>query len=211
MQFSLILRLNDSLKLYKRKILDFNAGRDTSKLLGPGDNYVVTCTWGDGTSTTTNCGESASCAGAATWKCLDEGGCARVCNARIRYTPGKIIEEKVDRKESLRNVLQQVSGLSKSKGIKAASFTLGISNGKFFLKEVNKIEEKSISKLGFTPQRGGYQVDCWGGDGNLLWSASYNDSWSASEAILQCTDRDGGCADICEIQAIMYNPGLELL
>ncbi|MAQ76575.1 MAG: hypothetical protein CL613_09610 [Aquimarina sp.] len=192
-----------------KKILDFNAGADTSKLLGPGDNYVVTCIFGNGETETTECGESAACAGAATWKCLDEGGCARVCNARVRYTPGKIIEEKVSKKEALNNLLQQVEEISKAKHMEAASFTLGLSNDRFYLKKIEKVSKENIVKSELRPQKGGYQVDCWGGDGNLLWSGSYNDTLSASQAILDCTDRDGGCADICEIQAFYY-PGTSL-
>ena len=54
------------------------------------DNYTVTCYWGDGTETVTECGNDVRCAGSATWDCLDNGGCARVCNARITYVPSNL-------------------------------------------------------------------------------------------------------------------------
>lgn len=47
---------------------------------------------------------------------------------------------------------------------------------------------------------GDYQVDCYNGDGELLWSETYEDRREASRAILLCAD-EGGCAEVCEVHA----------
>ena len=75
------------IKPYTEKIYAFNHPDSEPNT----DNYTVTCTWSDGSQTTTECGADARCAGAATWDCLDNGGCATVCNARISYKPTKLL------------------------------------------------------------------------------------------------------------------------
>ena len=75
------------------KVLAFATGQDINKR-GPGDNYTVTCTWGNGESEVTECGESVACAGQATWDCLENGGCATICNAKITFTPANISNNK---------------------------------------------------------------------------------------------------------------------
>jgi hypothetical protein len=73
---------------YSQKVLAFAAGtnRETIKK----DNYTVTCTWGDGSTKVTECGANVGCAGQATWDCLENGGCATICNAKITYKPAII-------------------------------------------------------------------------------------------------------------------------
>ncbi|WP_299335446.1 hypothetical protein [uncultured Psychroserpens sp.] len=73
------------------KVMDFVNGTENLNR-GPGDDYQVTCTYGDGESVVTECGEDVGCAGQATWDCLEGGGCANVCNnkAKITYTPNNI-------------------------------------------------------------------------------------------------------------------------
>lgn len=70
------------------KILSFVNGTNPQNR-GEGDNYVVTCTYGDGEIVTTECGENVGCAGQATWDCLEGGGCAGICNnkAELSFTP----------------------------------------------------------------------------------------------------------------------------
>lgn len=75
------------------KVLAFATGQDINKR-GLGDNYTVTCTWGNGESEITECGESVPCAGQATWDCLENGGCATICNAKITFTPANISNNK---------------------------------------------------------------------------------------------------------------------
>lgn len=73
------------------KIIEFSRGLDKNfKSFGPDDNYTVTCTYSDGSTVVTECGQSTYCAGEATGACLDSGGCATVCNSKITYYP-KII------------------------------------------------------------------------------------------------------------------------
>lgn len=55
------------------------------------DNYTVTCNWGDGSQTITECGSDAACAGSATWNCVENGGCATICNAKIMYKPSNLL------------------------------------------------------------------------------------------------------------------------
>ena len=181
-----------------KKVMDFASGTDSSSRKAPEDNYTVTCTWGNGETMVTECGENVGCAGAATWDCLENGGCATICNARITYTPANIKVNQVSKKEAIKSVLQQVIEISNSKN-KAVSFSIAYDNEKYWLKKTSEIKEENFDKLRKRP--GTFQVDCYGGDGELMWSDTYYSSEDASVGILQCTDTDGGCAEVCEIHA----------
>ncbi|QHI36469.1 hypothetical protein IMCC3317_18320 [Kordia antarctica] len=184
------------------KVLAFATGlKNNSK--SPGDNYTVTCTWGDGDTTVTECGESAGCAGQATWDCLENGGCATVCNAKITYTPS-ITESSVAKNnkpiQQILAILDEVVKTSTANN-KGVTFTISRNKDTYKLKELSFIEtsQKNNMKSGRT-----FQVDCYDGEGELLWQESYYDTLSASAGILKCTDEDGGCAEICEIYAAFY-------
>lgn len=182
-----------------KKVLDFALGSDSNQRKGPGDNYTVTCTWGNGETTVTECGESTSCAGQATWDCLENGGCATICNAKITYTPSKIKPYQVPKKEAIESVLKQAVKISSLQN-EAISFSIAYDKEKYWLKNTTSLKKESFSTLS-RKRPGTFQVDCYGSDGELMWSDTYYDDVSASQGILDCTDRDGGCAEICEIYA----------
>ncbi|WP_155839650.1 hypothetical protein [Aquimarina latercula] len=198
-----------------QKIMIFNnADKPESFLAKSGDNYTVTCTYGDGSTETTECGASVRCAGAATWACIDNGGCATVCNARISYTPAwnKITAEKTSKEKSIDEVLKQVeqNTIAKKSKSKAIAVTINFDGDKFWLKQLQELDEKSIQLsdgvTGDDPQlAGGWQVDCYNGDGQLQWSGTYDSRNDAGAAVILCTD-GGGCANVCSVQAI-YFPG----
>lgn len=180
-----------------KKVMDFTLGFDSSQK-DPEDNYTVTCTWGDGKTEVTECGSDVGCAGQATWDCLDLGGCAAICNARITYVPATIIPEKMNKKKAIENVLAQVEEIA---GIENSdlSFTIAYNQEKYWLKEYRKVTNHAKKNLNY--QARDFQVDCYGSDGELLWSETYASKGDASIGILQCTDEDSGCAEVCEIHA----------
>lgn len=182
-----------------KKVLDFSSGSDTS-LQRAGDNYTVTCSWGNGESEVTECGSNVGCAGKATWECLENGGCATICNAKIMYIPSNITLSKDEKKEAIGKVLQQVSEFGRSKN-QSLSFNIAYNSlGEYWLSKPSEIID--INRM--SASMGKYQVDCYGSDGEVMWSDSYDDKDSASIGILKCTDEDKGCAEICEIQARFF-------
>ncbi|TYC08431.1 hypothetical protein ES677_14465 [Bizionia gelidisalsuginis] len=54
------------------------------------DTMQINCETEDGTITTYCDGDDGGCVGGAIRNCLDSGGCATVCGARITYIPKKI-------------------------------------------------------------------------------------------------------------------------
>lgn len=179
------------------KVLAFASCQGINKR-GPGDNFTVTCTWGNGESEVTECGESVSCAGQATWDCLENGGCATICNAKITFTPANISSNKKSKSlKQLDSILSEVINLSNSKN-RNIEFTIKRNKDTYELSKVIYLENTSNTQ---SKSERTFQVDCWGSDGELLWQDTYYDKLSASEGILKCTDKDGGCADICEIVA----------
>ncbi|WP_204343855.1 hypothetical protein [Psychroserpens algicola] len=72
------------------KIIAFTNGTNP-QAREEGDNYKVTCTYGDGEVVVTECGENVGCAGQATYDCLEGGGCATICNnkAELSFTPAQ--------------------------------------------------------------------------------------------------------------------------
>ena len=183
-----------------KKILDFASGSSEKR---KEDNYTVTCTWGNGTTKVTECGSNVGCAGQATWDCLENGGCATICNAKITYTPAIIKVDENDKIKEIERVLEQVMEISNSRN-EAISFSIAYNNEKYWLGKVSTIKNTDNYNL---TARATYQVDCYNSDGELLWQDTYYDKLSASNGILDCTDRDGGCAEICEIYARYYPKG----
>ncbi len=72
-----------------------------------GNSYMVYCSYTDGTVTTTNCGGDAGCAGAATWDCLDSGGCASICGqTKITYHP--LVIDLYKREKTVTSLLNKI-------------------------------------------------------------------------------------------------------
>lgn len=184
------------------KVLAFATGLKNNNT-SPGDNYTVTCTWGDGETTVTECGENVGCAGEATWDCLNNGGCATICNAKITYTPS-ITESNVSKSnkpmQQLVAILDEVVKISSANN-KGVAFTISRNKDSYKLKEVSFLDGSQTTHM---KTERTFQVDCYDGEGELLWQESYYDKLSASAGILKCTDEDGGCAEICEIYAAFY-------
>lgn len=143
------------------KVLAFASGSD-SNWNKKEDNYTVTCTWGNGDVETTECGNSPGCAGQATWDCLEEGGCATICNAKITYTPSNIKPNLKYKSKSIERILEKIEAIS-NKENQAVSFSIAFKNGKYWLKEFSFIEDNNLMK------RNSYQVDCYVSDGEILW------------------------------------------
>lgn len=181
-----------------KKVLDFASGSDSS-LMQKKDNYTVTCNWGNGESEVTECGESVACAGSATWDCLENGGCATICNGKITFVPANIKKLKVDKKNSLELVLKKVKEIGDSKNI-PISFTVAYDIEKYWLKEV-VINDIELNNTQNKAEPGDFQVNCFNSNGDVMWTLYYYDTTSASQGILDCTDKDGGCAEICEFVA----------
>lgn len=173
------------------RILAFALGTE-NQLKKDEENFTVTCTWGNGEVEVTEC-HSLSCAGQATWDCLDEGGCATVCGAKITYIPYSIKQKLKQRENLIEPILEKVENISNSKN-QGISFIIATKNGEFWLKEFTLME------LDHSMKANSYQVDCYDSEGELLWIESYPDRVTAAEGILDCTDA-GGCAEICEIHA----------
>jgi hypothetical protein len=182
-----------------KKVMAFAQGsNDLSK--SPGDNYTVTCTWGNGDTKVSECGEDVGCAGAATWDCIDNGGCATICNAVITYTPSLNPNQAAKNNTSIRQleaIFENVATIANSEK-KSLAFTISLNNGVYQLKETSYIDSKS--KITAKTLRT-FVVYCYDSDGELLWDETYYDKRSASVGVLKCTDEDGGCAEICEIHA----------
>ncbi|MEP0266081.1 hypothetical protein [Dokdonia sp.] len=181
-----------------KKAYIFSTG-SSKAFLGPDDNYTVTCSYSDGETVVTECGNDVACAGSATWECTENGGCATICNAKITYIPAsyKIKQKKL---ENLDKVLQEVEEISKSKNNESLDVTLAYDGIGFTLKNTSRINA-SIENKNSTRA---WQVDCFDSDGDLIWSETFEDRLDASQAILNCTDVDGGCANVCEIVGIKY-------
>ena len=186
------------------KVMAFAKGQDFQKNGGPGDNYTVTCTWGSGEPVVTECGESVSCAGQATWDCLENGGCATICNAVITYVPGNIPNNlepyNSESIEQLKSILSEIVEMS-SKKDKGVSFSISRNKDDYNLNKATYLDDTSNMNNSIISSARTFQVDCYGSDGEILWQGNYYDQLSASQGILDCTDRDGGCAEICEIVA----------
>ncbi|MFD0862173.1 hypothetical protein ACFQ1M_08125 [Sungkyunkwania multivorans] len=180
-----------------KKVLDFAAGGDSSHSRRE-DNYTVICFWGNGDSTVTECGDDVGCAGAATWACIQDGGCAKVCNGRISYVPKTILAEVTVGVSAIEPIVKQAMAIGEAND-QAISFTIARHKEQYWLKEIHQIDSKSGRPATF-------QLDCYGGDGELLWQEWYNDTHSLSEGILYCTDLDGGCAEVCEYYARYFPP-----
>lgn len=181
-----------------KKAYIFSTG-SSKVFLGPDDNYTVTCSYSDGETVVTECGNDVACAGSATWECTENGGCATICNAKITYIPAsyKIKQKKL---ESLGRVLQEVEEISKSENNESLDVTLIYDGIDFTLKNTSKINTLTENKNSTRA----WQVDCFDSDGDLIWSETFEDRLDASQAILNCTDIDGGCANVCEIVGIKY-------
>lgn len=181
-----------------KKVLIFSAGSNNYSKTGSGDNYTVTCNLPDGQTTVTECGEDVGCAGHATWECLEHGGCATICNAKITYIPSKIKDGEITKQEAIESVLEQAKEISETKN-KAISFKIAFYDNKFWLKEISEIKIENSNEDYLTKtDPGSYTVDCHNSDGDIIWSESFNNKLDASIAILDYTDNYGGCAEICE-------------
>lgn len=183
------------------KVLAFASGsNDISK--SPGDDYKVTCTYGNGETEVTECGEDVGCAGAATWKCLDSGGCATICNAVLTYTPSfspGTAAKKSTPKQQIETILEKVEtmGLAEQKSI---AFTIARNKDSYTLKETTFLKKNTNTNTARRIET--FIVYCYDSDGELLWEEVHYDRQSASVDILKCTDEDGGCAEVCEIHAV---------
>ena len=188
------------------KILDISkkaymfASGSSKTFLAPDEDYTVTCTYSDGETVVTECGNDVACAGSATWECTESGGCATICNAKITYIPAsyKLKQKKL---ENLETVLKEVEQISENKNNQSLNVTLTYDGNNFTLKNTSKFNLSSIEGKNSTRA---WQVDCFNSDGDLIWSETFEDRLEASQAILNCTDIDGGCANVCEIVGIKY-------
>jgi len=179
-----------------KDVLEFTLGFDSKLQEDKQATMTVTCTWGNGETEETVC-TNLACAGQATWDCLENGGCATVCNTRIVYIPSKIKPSQNNKLKSIESILQKVEEIGETKN-EIISFSIAFDkNEKYWLNDISTTIEYDSNRL---PSGGSYQVDCYGSDGELAWQENYPDTLSASQGILDCTDA-GGCAEICEIYA----------
>lgn len=187
------------------KILDiskkaylFNSG-NSKAFFGPDDDYTVTCSYSDGETVVTECGNDVLCAGNATWDCTESGGCATVCNAKITYIPAsyKLKQKKL---ENIDLVLREVENISKGNNNESLNVTLNYNGSEFSIKSTSILNTSSNLKK----SNRAWQVDCFNSDGDLIWSETFEDRLDASQAILNCTDHDGGCANVCEIIGVKF-------
>ncbi|AXG67829.1 hypothetical protein KORDIASMS9_00011 [Kordia sp. SMS9] len=183
-----------------KKVIAFATGSSDFRK-SPGDNYKVTCTYGNGETEVTECGEDPGCAGDATWKCLASGGCATICNAVITYTPSfnpGTAAKKSKPVQQIETILERVQTMGQAEK-KSISFTISRNKDSYTLKETTFIHNNKNTNAKRIET---FVVYCYDSEGELLWEEIHYDRQSASADILKCTDVDGGCAEVCEINAV---------
>ena len=113
-----------------------------------------------------------------------------------------ISNDKAEIKESINKILKEVEDSSDLLN-ESFEFTIRFEgNNNYWLGEKTRINKNTIAKNQVKP--GSYQVDCYNGDGDLMWSQGYNNRDDAGAAVILCTNQ-GGCADICEIHARYFS------
>lgn len=100
----------------------------------------------------------------------------------------------------IQNILDKVQDKSKNSG-KSYSFVIAYNKqqNNYWLQEITELDESHIKG-----PSAAYQVDCYSGDGDLLWSETFDDRDAAGTAIIICTD-EGGCAEVCQVHARYYH------
>ncbi|MEM6718643.1 MAG: hypothetical protein AAF611_04995 [Bacteroidota bacterium] len=185
-----------------RKVIAFATGsRDFSKLSLSG-NYQVTCTYGNGEVEVTDCGEDEVCAGIATWECVDNGGCATICNAVIMYTPSfnpATAAKSNKPMQQLESILGTVENMARA-AKKSISFTISRNHDFYTLTETTFIPSNKNAHASRRIET--FVVYCYDSEGELLWEEVHYDKQSASIDIMRCKDEDGGCAEVCKIHAV---------
>ncbi|WP_299212554.1 hypothetical protein [uncultured Dokdonia sp.] len=84
-----MVRLSEANKLEDSFVSDFSKGFSSVSTNKSSQRTVTVCCTVDGEDQgCTECGDNdGGCVGSAIRKCLDDDGCAEVCNQRIRYMP----------------------------------------------------------------------------------------------------------------------------
>jgi predicted metalloprotease len=107
--------------------------------------------------------------------------------------------QKSDKYQITQSILSTVKEIA-DKEQETYLFTIAFNQNDYWLDTMSIMKKESIEPSLLIKLQGQYQVDCWV-NGELLWSWSYDDKLTASQAILDCTDEYGGCSEICSIDA----------
>lgn len=126
------------------------------------------------------------------------------CNAEDIKTTEQTVKpnqqlQHTNKQNKTQSILSTIKDIA-DKEQEVYTFTIAYNQNDYWLDNMAIVNKEYINPSQLHKLQGQYQVDCWV-NGELLWSWSYDDKLSASQAILDCTDEYGGCSEICSIDA----------